>query len=54
MSNKVYSFSTNNDKDEELVQRLKTLSKQTGVSFSWLVVQALKETEKLETSKDAD
>ena len=43
MNTKVYSFSTKSDKDRAAVQLLKAKANRTGISFSWLVVQAIKQ-----------
>ena len=43
MKNTTHSFSTKNESDETAVQELKAYARKTGKSFSWLVLQALKD-----------
>lgn len=45
MFNKVFSFSTKKEEDLKLIQKLKIEASRTGRSFSWLVIQALREYE---------
>lgn len=42
MSNKVFSFSTKNGSDTEYIEELKKRAAAKGISFSWLVVTAVK------------
>jgi phosphoribosylanthranilate isomerase len=41
--NKVYSFSAKNEADMLLIEKLKKRAKLRGISFSWTVLQAIKQ-----------
>lgn len=45
MANGVYSFSTAKKEDRKFVEDTQIAARQRGVSFSWLVIQALKDYE---------
>lgn len=50
-NSKIYSFSVKNEKDKELVERLKNQYARQGVKFSYIVIQALAEYESNRTAK---
>lgn len=45
MANGIYTFSTAKPEDRKFIDDLATKCKQQGVSFSWVVLQALREYE---------
>lgn len=45
MKSKVYSFSANKLEDQDLVKELRAKYDKLGISFSWIVLQALKQYE---------
>lgn len=49
---RVYSFSVKTEEDFQLVQKLKVAAAKKGKSFSWVVIQALKQQEAYETRRE--
>jgi hypothetical protein len=43
MANGIYSFSASQKADKEFVEDIAIRARQQGISFSWLVLQALRE-----------
>jgi hypothetical protein len=53
MANGIYTFSTAKKEDRKFIDDLTIKARQQGVSFSWLVIQALREySAKREESKN--
>lgn len=45
MANGIYSFSASKKEDREFIEATTIKARQQGISFSWLVLQALREYE---------